>query len=124
MSRITDLTRIIRKKMSEKKLELLSDYVTEAHSRIQQTFDNINPVVGLSRGMRSVGIPADAMTIDCLKTDKRIIIILHDDSPDILQYQFSYKDKDPADEFQNLSIDQLSEEILYNWMVSYFNQEN
>ena len=106
--------------MSEENLELLSDCVTEAHSQIQQTFDNINPVVGVSRGMRSIGIPADAMTIDCLKTGKRIIIILHDEHPDILQYQFSYKDKDPADEFQKLSIDKLTEKILYSWMANYF----
>ena len=85
--------------VAEKNLELLSDYVTDAHTRIQKTFDNINPVVGVSRGMRSVGIPADAMTIDCLKSGKRIIIILHDETPEILQYQFAYKDKDPAEEF-------------------------
>jgi len=108
--------------VAEKNLELLSDYVTDAHTRIQKTFDNINPVVGVSRGMRSVGIPADAMTIDCLKSGKRIIIILHDETPEILQYQFSYKDKDPAEEFQNLSMANLSEEILYDWMVRYFKQ--
>jgi hypothetical protein len=107
---------------SEKNLELLSDYVTEAHTQVQQTFEQINPVVGVSRGMRSVGIPADAMTIDCLKTGKRIIILLHDETPEILQYQFSYKDQDPADEFKNLPIDKLSKEILYDWMVTYFNQ--
>ena len=108
--------------VAEKNLELLSDYVTDAHTRIQKTFDNINPVVGVSRGMRSVGIPADAMTIDCLKSGKRIIIILHDETPEILQYQFSYKDKDPAEEFQNLSMANFSEEILYDWMVRYFKQ--
>ncbi len=108
--------------MSEKNLELLSDLVTDAHTRIQQTFDNINPIVGVSRGMRTVGIPADAMTIDCLRTGKRIIIILHDESPEILQFQFSYKDKDPAEEFETLSIDKLSEEVLYSWMATYFNQ--
>ena len=110
--------------MSEKNLELLSDYVTEAHTQIQQNFDNINPVVGVSRGMRSVGIPADAMTIDCLKTGKRIIIILHDESPEILQFQFSYKDKDPDEEFQKLPMDKLDDKILYDWMVSYFSQAN
>ena len=110
--------------MSEKNLELLSDYVTEAHTQIQKDFDHINPIVGVSRGMRSVGIPADAMTIDCLKTGKRIIIILHDESPEILQYQFSYKDKDPAAEFQNLAIDNLNDKILYSWMASYFSQTN
>ena len=108
--------------MSEKNLELLSDFVTEAHTQIQKDFSDINPIVGVSRGMRSVGIPADAMTIDCLKTGKRIIIILHDENPEILQYQFSYKDKDPAEEFQNLPIDKLNKKILYDWMATYFSQ--
>ena len=108
--------------MSEKNIELLSDYVSEAHRQIQQNFDTINPIVGVSRGMRSVGIPADAMTIDCLKTGKRIIIILHDESPEIIQFQFSYKDKDPAEQFQSIAIESLSEETLYNWMATYFKQ--
>jgi len=106
--------------MSEKNLQLLSDLVTEAHSQIQQDFDYINPIVGVSRGMRSVSIPADAMTIDCLRTGKRIIIILHDEQPEVLQYQFAYKDKDPAEEFQLLPIENLSKKILYDWMKSYF----
>ena len=50
--------------MSEAALEALSDMITEAHTRIQQAYEHINPVVGVRRGMRDVGIPADAMTID------------------------------------------------------------
>jgi len=101
-------------------LEILSDLVTEAHSRIQKDFEHINPIVGVSRGMRSVGIPADAMTIDCLKTGKRIIIILHDEQPEILQYQFSFKAEDPADEFMILRFKELSNQVLYDWMSDYF----
>ena len=106
--------------MTEKNLELLSDCVTEAHTKIQQQFENINPIVGLSRGMRNVGIPADALTIDCLRTGKRIIIILHDDQPEIIQYQFSFKDKDPDDVFQKLPIDKLNDTIVFDWMKQYF----
>jgi len=106
--------------VSEANLEKLSDVVTEAHTRIQNDFKNINPIVGVNRGMRSSGIPADAMTIDCLRTGKRIIIILHDQHPDILQYQFSYKASDPAEEFQKLSINDLSDQVLYDWMKGYF----
>jgi len=106
--------------VSEKNLEILSDLVTEAHSRIQQDFESINPVIGVSRGMRSVGIPADAMTIDCLKTGKRIIVILHDEQPETLQYQFSYKAVDPSDEFKILAFKELSDQVLYNWIKEYF----
>ena len=107
--------------MSEKNLEILSNLVTDAHSRIQNDFENLNPIVGVSRGMRSIGIPADAMTIDCLKTGKRIIIILHDQQPEVLQYQFSFKAEDPAEEFMTLAIKELSVQILYDWMKEYFN---
>ena len=107
--------------MNEKNLEILSNIVTDAHSRIQKDFENINPIVGVSRGMRSVGIPADALTIDCLKTGKRIIIILHDQQPDVLQYQFSFKAEDPAEEFMTVTLKELSVQVLYDWMKNYFN---
>ena len=106
--------------MSEKNLEVLSDLVTEAHSRIQKDFEHINPIVGVSRGMRSIGIPADALTIDCLRTGKRIILILHDQQPDVMQYQFTYKAEDPAEEFMILTFKELSNQVLYDWMKEYF----
>jgi hypothetical protein len=106
--------------LSEKPLEKLSDMATEAHTRIQKDFENINPVIGLSQRMRAVGIPADAMTIDCLKTGKRIIIVLHDQQPEILQYQFSFKAQDPTDEFETLDLSMLSTELMYEWMRDYF----
>jgi len=106
--------------LSEKPLEILSDLATEAHTRIQQDFEDINPVIGLSQGMRSIGIPADAMTIDCLKTGKRIIIVLHDHQPEILQYQFSFKAQDPGENFETLILKELTAQILYDWMSDYF----
>ena len=106
--------------MSERNLEILSDLVTDAHSRIQNDFEFINPIVGVSRGMRSIGIPADAMTIDCLRTGKRIIIILDDQQPEILQYQFSYKAEDPSEDFMILAFKELNKQIIYDWMKEYF----
>ncbi|MGB0495087.1 MAG: hypothetical protein ACPGJI_01930 [Kangiellaceae bacterium] len=108
--------------MLNKRLEQLSDLVEQAHAKIQQQFVHINPVVGINLGMRDVGIPADVMTIDCLKTGKRIIIVLHDQQPEIIQYQFSYKDQDPALEFETLASKNLSSEYLFDWMKSYFHQ--
>jgi hypothetical protein len=98
----------------------LSDIATEAHTRIQQAFENINPVVGVSRNLRTTGFPADAMTIDCLKSGKRIILILHDEQPDIVSYQFSFKDKDPASEFEKIAFDALTADVLFEWMERYF----
>ena len=102
------------------RLKVLSDCTEIAHARIQQEFADINPVVGVSRKLRQAGIPADVLTIDCLKSGKRIIVILHDEAPNLVRYQFSYKDQDPGDVFENLEFSALSEENLYDWMKSYF----
>lgn len=101
-------------------LKVLSDFVTEAHTRIQKDFLQINPVVGVTQKLRTINIPADAMTIDCLKSGKRIIIILHDEMPGILQFQFSLIKEDPADEFEQMAFSDLTQNHLYDWMKDYF----
>ncbi|MFT7108851.1 MAG: hypothetical protein ACI843_000504 [Psychrobacter glaciei] len=106
--------------MTDKLLKELSEIATQAHTRIQQDFAQIDPIVGVSRSMRKNGVPADAMTIDCLKSKKRIIIILHDLEPDILHYQLSFIDKDPAEEFASLAFKDLTSELLYDWIKNYF----
>lgn len=106
--------------MISKKLETLCDIAAESHARIQKNFEEINPVVGINQKMRGAGIPVDAMTIDCLKTGKRIIIILHDHHPDIVRYQFSFKDQDPDDTFEQIQFAALTVDILYDWMKTYF----
>jgi hypothetical protein len=83
--------------VTHKHLEALCELTTGSHTRIQQDFKTINPVVGVSQKMRNSDIPLDAMTIDCLKSGKRIIIILHDQEPEVLRYQFTFIDKDPAE---------------------------
>lgn len=65
--------------MSEESLKTLSDMASNAHARIQASYQHINPVVEVRRGMRDAGVPADVMTIDCLRTLKRINLILHDE---------------------------------------------
>lgn len=106
--------------MTDHPLSLLSDAATEAHVRIQEDFEDINAVVGVSQKMRSQGIPVDMMTIDCLKSGKRIIVILDDEQPDIVSYQFSFKDQDPEDKFEIIPLSELTDQTLYEWIKSYF----
>ncbi len=106
--------------MLSKSLASLSDTATVAHTRIQQDFQHIDPVVGVNQSMRSNGIPADLMTIDCLKSGKRIILILHDEQPNIISYQFSYKDIDPSDVFERIKLSEVTTQTLYDWMKDYF----
>ena len=105
--------------MSHKNLSRLCDMATEAHTRFQQEIENIDPIVGVSQNMRTNGVPADAMTIDCLKSGKRIILILHDQTPGSISYQFSWRDKDPEENFTEMPFDDLTQVMIFEWMKSY-----
>jgi hypothetical protein len=78
----TSITQLGLLAVSNHNVYKLSDIAAEAQAAIQRDFKNIDPIVGVMRNMRAAGFPADAMTVDCLKSGKRIIFILHDDRPD------------------------------------------
>jgi hypothetical protein len=106
--------------MSEDPLKALSDMASEAHARIQATHERINPVVEVRRGMRDAGIPADVMTIDCLRTRRRITLILHDEKPGVLLYQFVTIDDEVGDDFRQIVLADVDSRTLFGWMQDYF----
>lgn len=106
--------------MTHKNLHKLCDIVTDAHTRFQVEIADIDPIVGVSQNMRANGVPADALTIDCLKNDKRIILILHDAHPDVINYQFAWRNKDPENSFTEVSFDEVTADKVLEWMKSYF----
>ena len=102
-------------------IEQICDAVEIAHARIQKDFKHINPVVAVNRKMRSAGIAADIMTIDCLQSGRRILIVVHDALPETADYQFCLRDEEPHDEFERIALDRLTAEQLYTWMRDTFN---
>jgi len=98
----------------------LSDIASQAHEKIQQDFENINPVIGVMQGMRKMGIPADVLSIDCLGTKKRILLVLHDELPDVIRYQYTFSDQDPSDDYQQLTSREVTCETIYEWIKEYF----
>ena len=106
--------------VSEEKIMALADIAQAAQVKIQKDFKNIDPVIGVMRGLRTVGFATDAMTIDCLVSGKRIILLLHDEKPEEVAYQFSFKDKDPNDEFLTVPLSEATEGQFYTWIKTYF----
>ena len=106
--------------MSEDPLKALSDMASDAHARIQATHQHINPVVEVRRGMRDAGIPADVMTIDCLRTRRRITLILHDDQPGVLLYQFVSIEDEVGDDFKQMALSDVDTTTLFDWIQDYF----
>lgn len=106
--------------MSEPALKTLSDIAEVAHTRIQQAHQHINPVVQVRTGMRGIGIPADVMTIDCMRTRRRIMLILHDEEPGVLLYQFITLEDETAKIFERVALSEASSDMLVRWMQDYF----
>jgi len=101
-------------------LKSLSEIASQTHARIQADFPAIDPIIGVNQGMRNNGYPADILTIDCLKTNKRIIILLHDDTPEMARYQFAFRNKDPDGDFKDIQLADITIQILYDWVSTYF----
>ena len=110
--------------MEDTPIQSICEAVEEAHAKIQEDFDNINPVVGVINRMRKIGIATDLMTIDCLKSGKRILIAIHDSQPEIANYQFCLRDEDPSDDFESIAIESLTAQKLYVWMKETFSTED
>jgi len=102
------------------RLKKVCDIITESHTRIQKDFADINPMVGVNQHMRKMDVPVDVITIDSLKSGKRIIVILHDHHPDIVRFQFTFKEKDPDENFDQLPTDELTANKVYTWIADYF----
>ncbi len=110
--------------MSEDPLKALSDFASEAHARIQKAHQHINPIVEVRRGMRDVGIPADAMTIDCLRTRRRIMLVLHDEDPGVVLHQFVTMDDELSMDFRRLPLSEVTAQTLFDWMEDYFSDDS
>lgn len=106
--------------MSSPALETLSDLTETAHARLQEQYADINPMVSLRSGMREVGIPADMINVDCLQTRRRILLILHDEYPDSLLYQFTDLDQEAGNDFQQVAFNEVTVDTLFAWMRDYF----
>ncbi|PKM30045.1 MAG: hypothetical protein CVV07_09380 [Gammaproteobacteria bacterium HGW-Gammaproteobacteria-11] len=106
--------------MPEDPLKTLSDLASEAHAQIQAAHQHINPVIEVRQGMRDSGIPADVLTIDCLRTQRRITLILHDQQPGLVLYQFVTRAEEVSGDFKQMALSAMSSATLFDWMQDYF----
>ena len=103
-------------KIKDAKVYPVSDLAQLAQASIQQESD-IDPVIAINHGLRKSGFAADALTIVNEKTDKRILMIFHDDKQEVVDYEFGLASQDPKFEFQQIALSELTEQKLYEWML-------
>ena len=74
-------------------LKNLSELVAKANDLFYSKFDHIDTVMGImDKTLRNQGMSADAITIDCIALDKKIVILIHDDKPNVVSIALGNKD--------------------------------
>ncbi len=64
-------------------LNALSEVVAKANDLFYERNESIDTLMGImDKTLRKQGMSADAITIDCIAMDKKIVLVLHDSKPD------------------------------------------
>ena len=95
----------------------LGDIAALAQLQFQQDYSDIDPVIGINRQMRKQGFAVDILTIDCIVSKKRLMILFEDAFPLRVKYQASTVDGDPGMEFSNIALSELDQRKFYDLMV-------
>lgn len=76
-------------------LKKISTIVAQANDEFDANNTSIDTVLGMiDKGLRQQGIQADAVTIDCVPLDKKIVFLLHDQKPDSVTVALGNKSGD------------------------------
>lgn len=102
------------------KLQKLSEIVARANDVFYSKFDHVETLMGImDKNLRNQGIKADAITIDCIAIDKKIVILIHDEKPDVATIALGNKEGDiySSSEYQLVK---LSEAVIVEIMETNF----
>jgi hypothetical protein len=78
-----------------KTLKKLSEIIAEANDVFDVRHKNVDTILGImDQALRKQGINADAVTIDCISLNKKIVFLMHDEKPDIVDIALGNKEGD------------------------------
>jgi hypothetical protein len=102
------------------KLKDLSEVVARASDLFYNKFDNVDTLMGImDKTLRNQGMKADAITIDCIAQNKKIVILIHDDKPDVVDIALGNKKGDIYSSSE-YDIADISEAIILGIMEMNF----
>ena len=74
-------------------LKALSEKVAKANDLFYARNSCVDTLMGImDKTLRKQGINADAITIDCIAVNKKIVLVVHDNKPDTVDIALGDKD--------------------------------
>ena len=103
-------------------LNNLSEIVAKANDLFFNKFDTVDTIMGImDKTLRKQGMKADAITIGCIALNKKIVIVLYDEKPDIVEIALGNKAGDIHSSRQcnvsDLSVEAMLEIMEANFIV-------
>jgi hypothetical protein len=96
-----------------KHLNALSEIVAKANDLFYERNNSIDTLMGImDKTLRKQGMAADAITIDCIAKDKKIVLVLHDSKPDFVDIALGNKAGDIHSSAEHMLKDMTIEHVL------------
>tara|TARA_R110001583_G_scaffold22377_3_gene83962 strand:+ start:6403 stop:6795 length:393 start_codon:yes stop_codon:yes gene_type:complete len=107
-------------KIMREPLKNLSDNIAKANDLFYELNTRIDTVIGiLDKTLRQQGMQADAVSIECIPLNKKIIFLLHDAKPTQVDIALGNREGDISSSSQCLITD-LNVEKIVEYMTDYF----
>lgn len=105
-------------------LKKVSEIIAQANDNFYNHHQQLDTLVGIiDKALRNQGMNADAVTVDCPTLDKKLVFLLHDHQPDMVDVAMGNKAGDifssSSDHLAALTVNKVEQ-----LMVDYFIDEN
>ncbi|TWX47211.1 hypothetical protein [Colwellia hornerae] len=106
-------------------LQKVSEIIAKANDLFYNKFDNVDTLMGImDKNLRNQGMKADAITIDCIAQNKKIVVLIYDEKPNTIVIALGSKEGDIYSSAE-YALNELSEAIIIDIMEKNFiPQEN
>lgn len=101
-------------------LKNISEIVAEGSDLFYSKHTKLDPIMGIiDQALRKQGMKADAITIDCITLDKKIVFLLEDNKPNSVGVALGNKAGD-IDSSYEYALNKLSKERVLEIMEECF----
>lgn len=101
-------------------LKNLSDIVAKANDVLYIKYKDIDTIMGIiDKALRNQGIKADAVSVECVTADKKILILVQDDKPDFTTIVIGNKSGDIYSKTE-YKLNEMTQEFFIEIMESHF----
>lgn len=101
-------------------LKSLSEIIAQANDLFYQKNKRLDTVIGImDKTLRQQGMRADAISVECIPLNKKIVFLVHDKHPQQVDIAFGNKEGDISASSQHTLTD-LSVTKVVEFMIDYF----